>query len=166
MRRILLAALAATVALPTVVSAQSAHDTRYDQRDVRRDDRRDDRRDGQKPAAWQQQGQKPQQPPQRHSQASKPQPPREEWREHRQAHRKLYQRAPYAPPKGYRYKPVKAGAKLDHVLYARPYWVRDYATYRLPKVSKNQNYVRYGNDVLLVNTRTGRVLRVYENFFW
>jgi Ni/Co efflux regulator RcnB len=29
-----------------------------------------------------------------------------------------------------------------------------------------QRWVRYGNDVVLVNIRTGRVIEVHRAFFW
>ena len=29
-----------------------------------------------------------------------------------------------------------------------------------------QRYVRHYDDLLLVNTRTGRVIRVYNGFYW
>jgi Ni/Co efflux regulator RcnB len=44
--------------------------------------------------------------------------------------------------------------------------VNNYANFRLPRPGASQQYVRYGNDVLLVNVRNGRVIRVYRDFFW
>lgn len=173
MRRILLAALAVTVALPTVATAQSGPGAQHE---VRRDDPRGANQST-PPRQQQQTPQKPQtQPAKPQAQQQKPQVQparpqaqqahREEWQDHRKANRNLYKKKAYVAPKGYKYKAVKVGAKLDRPLYAKPYWVTNYSTYRLPKLSKNLNYIRYGNDVLVVNMTNGRVTRVYDNFFW
>ncbi len=144
MRKVLFAAVAASVLVPTMVSAQSAREVRHDQREVHRDiakgnykEAREDQREL-----------------------------REDWRDYRKAHRNVYHRKAYVAPRGMRYKAVRTGAQLNRAFYAKPYWVSNYSTYRLPRPGNNLTYVRYGNDVLLVNTRTGRVVQVYNGFFW
>ena len=52
------------------------------------------------------------------------------------------------------------------VFWGQRYWVDPY-DYYLPEPRYGfQRWIRYGNDVLLIDTRTGRVLVVYDNFFW
>lgn len=144
MRKFLLAAVAATVLVPSMGSAQSAREVRQDQREVRHDIRKGD-----------------------HQEAREDQRElREDWRDYRKAHRNVYHRKAYVAPRGMRYQTVRVGAQLNRAFYGKPYWVSNYSTYRLPRPGANRTYVRYGNDVLLVNTRTGRVVQVYNGFFW
>ena len=43
----------------------------------------------------------------------------------------------------------------------------DYSTYRLVRPGYGyQRYIRYGNDVVLVDTRNGRAVQVYNSFFY
>lgn len=144
MRKLLLAAFAASVLVPGAASAQSAREIRHDQREVRRDvargdyqEAREDRREL-----------------------------REDWRDYRRTHRGLYNRPAYVAPRGYRYRPVVIGTTLNHRFWAPRYRIGNYDAYRLPYPGRNRIYVRYGNDVLLINARTGRVIRVYNRFFW
>jgi Ni/Co efflux regulator RcnB len=44
--------------------------------------------------------------------------------------------------------------------------IADPYRYRLPRATGPNRWVRYGNDVLLVNGRTGRVVTVYNSFFY
>ena len=50
--------------------------------------------------------------------------------------------------------------------YGQRYWIADPYRYRLPRLNGPQRWVRYGNDVLLIDIRSGRVLSVYDGFFW
>ena len=73
----------------------------------------------------------------------------------------------YRGPAGYRYRPVTVGYRFAPGYYGRNYWVNDYARYRLPRPGSGyQRWVRYGNDVVLVDTRNGRTLQVYDRFFY
>jgi Ni/Co efflux regulator RcnB len=38
--------------------------------------------------------------------------------------------------------------------------------YRLRPATRNQRWIRYGNDILLVNVRNGRVLQVIRNRYY
>ena len=69
-------------------------------------------------------------------------------------------------PRGYRYRPVLAGATLNRLFWGSNYRIGNYAAYRLPYPGRNRMYVRYGNDVLLINARNGRVIQVYNGFFY
>ena len=144
MRSMVFAAVAASLLAPSIASAQSAREVRHDQREVRRDIRhgnyreaREDRREM-----------------------------REDWRDYRRAHRNVYHRPAYTGPRGYRYRPVSVGYRFAPSYYGRNYWVNDWATYRLARPGAYQRWVRYGNDVVLVDTRTGRVIAVNNGFFW
>jgi Ni/Co efflux regulator RcnB len=144
MRKILLAALAATVFVPAGASAQSAREIRHDQREINRDVR---------------QG--------RYNEAREDRNElREDWRAYRRTHRSLYNRSNYIAPRGYRYRPVSVGVVLNRLFWGPNYRIGNYATYRLPYPGRHRAWVRYGNDVVLINTRNGRVITVYNDFFY
>ena len=144
MRKLLFAAVAATMLVPSVASAQSAREVRQDQREVRRDVARGDYREAREDRREL----------------------REDWRDYRRTHRGVYNRPAYVAPRGYRYRPVVVGTTLRPAFWGPRYRVSNYSTYRLPYPGRNRMYVRYGNDVLLINARNGRVIRVYDRFFW
>lgn len=160
MRKIILAALAAATALvPVAASAQSYGEVRRSERDVR-DSRRDlvdaqrygSRRDIREA---------------RRDLRDDRRELREDWRDYRRSHRDIYTRPAYYGPSGYRYRPVAVGYRFAPAYYGRDYWVNDYARYRLPRPGYGyQRWVRYGNDVVLVDTRNGRTVRVYNSFFY
>jgi Ni/Co efflux regulator RcnB len=158
MRKILIAALVASALLPAAASAQSAREVRHDQREVNQD-RRDVRRDvarGKFDEA-------------RHDTRELREDRRElqeDWQDYRRTHRSAFRRPKYVAPRGLAYRPVTVGAHLAAPFYGRSYWVPEYASFRLPRPGANQQYVRYGSDLLLVNLRTGSVLRVIRNFFY
>ena len=144
MRMMVMAAVAAAVAVPSVANAQSAREVRHDQREVRKDVRRGHYREAREDRREM----------------------REDWRDYRRSHRNAYRRPAYRGPRGYRYRPVTVGYRFAPAYYGRNYWVNDWSNYRLGRPSRYQRWVRYGNDVVLVDIRTGRVLRVYNGFFW
>jgi Ni/Co efflux regulator RcnB len=154
----LLAAFAATALVPSVAIAQSAREVRHDRQEVRQD-----RREVHRDRAW---GDYREARQDRREVREDRRELREDWRDYRRSHRGVFHRSAYVAPRGLRYRPVTAGARLDAALYGRPYRIGDYATYRLPRPGHERTYVRYGNDVLLVNVRTGRVVRVFDGFFW
>jgi Ni/Co efflux regulator RcnB len=143
MRNVLIAALAATALVPSVGSAQTIREVRHDQREVRRDVARGNYREARRDRRE----------------------TREDWRDYRRTHRSVYRRPAYYAPRGYRYRRVGIGFTLARPFWARNYWV-DYNTYRLPPPPPGTTYVRYGNDVLLISMRTGRVIAAYDDFFW
>jgi len=144
MRKLLFAAVAATMLVPSIASAQSAREVRQDQREVRRDVARGDFREAREDRREL----------------------REDWRDYRRTHRGVYNRPAYVAPRGYRYRPVTVGVSLNRAFWAPRFRVSNYNHYRLPNPGRNRMYVRYGNDVLLINARNGRVIRVYDRFFW
>jgi len=159
----IMAALAATtlvpaIAIPVAAQAQSAQEVRQSQRELRRDQqdlrqaqRYGDRRDVREA---------------RRDVRESRREVREDWRDYRRTHRDVYRRPAYAGPRGYAYRPIAVGHRFDRPYYGNQYWVNNYSSYRLPAPARGARWVRYGNDVVLVNLRTGRVLQVYNSFFW
>lgn len=144
MRKLLLAALAASALVPAGANAQSAREIRHDQREINRDVAR-----------------------------GHPQEAREDtrelnqdWRAYRRTHRNVYTRPAFRWPRGYSYRPLTVGAVLDQLFWGPQYRISNYTTYRLPYPGPNRAWVRYGNDALLINVRTGRIITVYNDFFY
>jgi Ni/Co efflux regulator RcnB len=71
-----------------------------------------------------------------------------------------------APVRNWRYRPVTVGYRLQPSFYGSRYFVSDYSMYRLRAPGRYQRWIRYGDDLLLVNVRTGRVLQVIHNRYW
>ena len=158
MRTPIILGLMAAVALPSIAQAQSLGEARDSQRHVREErrelrqaqmygDRRDVReerrelRDAQREA-------------------------RGDWRDYRRSHRDVYRRPAYVGPRGYAYRPVGVGYRFQPHYYSSRYVIADPYRYRLPAAGRNMRWIRYGNDVVLVNARTGRVVEVHNSFFW
>jgi Ni/Co efflux regulator RcnB len=89
---------------------------------------------------------------------------KEDWREYRQKNRNAFRGTRFNAP--FRYRSFNNGVAIGSSYYAPRYRVNNYANYRLPQPGRFQTYVRHYNDVLLVNTRTGRVIRAYRGFYW
>lgn len=89
---------------------------------------------------------------------------REDWRDYRQSNRRAFQGTRFNAP--FRYRTFNTGVSIGQGYYAPRYRVNNYSNYRLPQPGRYQTYVRHYNDVLLVNTRTGRVIQAYRGFYW
>ncbi|MBA4308620.1 MAG: hypothetical protein C0429_17975 [Sphingopyxis sp.] len=89
---------------------------------------------------------------------------REDWRDYRQKNRNAFRGSRFNAP--FRYRTFNDGVSIGSSYYAPRYRVSNYQNYRLPQPGRYQTYVRHYNDVLLVNTRTGRVVRAYRGFYW
>ncbi len=148
---IILAAVAATVA-PSAAVAQQYAQTRQDRAQVRTDNRtvranrqlvRSDRR----------------------AARANRQTVRSNQRVARTAQRA---RSAYvAPVRNWSYRPVTVGYRLQPNFYGSRYYITDYATYHLQAPHNRWlRWIRYGNDLLLVNIRTGRVLQVIHYAGW
>lgn len=159
MRKIWLTALAATaLTIPAAAPAQSPKELQKDQRTVVKDQRkvrhdlaRGDFRKANKHT---------------HDLAGDRKELTDDWIDYRRKHGDVFRRGDYRGPAGYRYRGLTVGYRLTPEYYGRSYWVDDFARFRLPAPGPGQRWVRYGNDILLVNTRTGRVERVINRFFW
>lgn len=90
---------------------------------------------------------------------------RQDRRELRQDRRDIRRdRSAYvAPYRGWSYRPVSVGLTLRPMFWGDRYAVGDYGRWNLPAPRVNQRWVRYGDDLVLVNIRNGRVLRVLRN---
>lgn len=92
---------------------------------------------------------------------------RYDWHKHRQTYRYVYRPGPYyAPYSSYYYRPLLVGNYLGSSFYGSSYWLSDPWEYRLPQAYGPYRWVRYFDDVLLVNIHTGMVVDVIRNFFW
>jgi Ni/Co efflux regulator RcnB len=130
--------------MPTAASAQTRGEIRRDTQELREDQRelREDRRTGESA--------------------------RELRRDRREVMRDRNEvgrdRAAYvAPYRSWSYRAVTPGYRLQPGFYGSRYTISNYGTYRLRAPGINQRWIRYGDDLLLVNVRNGRVLQVIRN---
>ncbi len=150
MRKLIMMALMAAVAVPaSAVQAQSRAEIRHDRREVReeRQELRDARRYGDRRDI------------------------RRERRDLRDARRELREdrrdRRAYVPPyRGWSYRPVAPGYQLRPGFYSSRYYITNPGNYRLRPAGRNLQWIRYGDDLLLVNVRSGRVVQVLHNRYW
>ena len=84
---------------------------------------------------------------------------RESQRDWRRDTRYQNYRAPF------RYQQFRVGATLRPTYYAPAYRASWDSRWGVPRASRNLTYVRHYNDLLLVNERNGRVIKVYRNHF-
>ena len=151
--KLITAALAATMLLPVAAQAQTAElrrdraDIWQEQRDLNharrygdRDDVRDERRDLRNA--------------------------REEYREDRRDYRQDQRHRAERFNAPFRYQRFQPGGRIAYGYTAPRYRVHDWQRYRLARPAPGLTYVRHYDDLLLVNSRTGRVVRVYNRFFW
>jgi Ni/Co efflux regulator RcnB len=150
MKKVLTAAIAATLALGSVgiasaAEAQSRGNDRYEQRQDRRDDRRDDRADR-----------------------------RDDRRDARQDQRayarwqqsqRRYSAGRYTPPRGYQTRAWAYGQRMPANYRGSAYVVRDYNRYGLRQPPSGYQYVRSGNDVVLTAVATGLITAVIAGLF-
>ncbi len=89
---------------------------------------------------------------------------RQDWRSYKQSNRNAFRGNRFQAP--FRYRTFNSGVSIGASYYSPRYRMTNYANYRLPQPGRYQTYVRHYNDVLLVNTRTGRVVQAYRGFYW
>jgi Ni/Co efflux regulator RcnB len=87
----------------------------------------------------------------------------DDWRGGRDSNRNLYARGNWRAP--FRYQIFRTGGRIGTPYFASRYWISNPWRYRLPPVNGYQRWVRHYDDVLLVDTRRGTVLRVINNFY-
>jgi Ni/Co efflux regulator RcnB len=91
---------------------------------------------------------------------------RQELREDRQDRRDRRRTQYVAPYRDWRYSTVRPGYQLRPSFYSQRYVITNPSQYRLRAGARNQQWIRYGDDLLLVNVRNGRVLQVIRNRYW
>ena len=93
---------------------------------------------------------------------------RYDWRGHRSQYRDHYRRPGnyYAPDRYSRYSRFSIGLTIGSGFYHQNYWLNDPWEYRLPPVHGPYRWVRYYDDVLLIDVRNGYVVDVINDFFW
>lgn len=89
---------------------------------------------------------------------------REDWQDYRRDHRNAFRGAKFNAP--FKYRSFNTGARLTASYYSPRFYVNNYSSYRLKAPGYNQRYVRHYNDLLLVNVRSGTVVKVYRGFYW
>lgn len=86
------------------------------------------------------------------------------WRDYRRSHRSIYHRGRWNAP--FRYHRFRPGVRIRPAYFSSRYYIGDPGYFRLPPAGRFQRWVRHYDDVLLIDVRTGTVLRVYRDFFW
>jgi Ni/Co efflux regulator RcnB len=158
MRTPIILGLMAAVAAPSIAQAQSLGEARESQRDVR-----EARRDLREAKIYGDRGDRREA---RRDLRDARREARQDWRDYRRSHRQVYRRPAYVGPRGYVYRPVSVGYRFAPMYYSSRYVIADPYRYRLPMAHRGARWIRYGNDVVLVDIRTGRVLEVHNRFFW
>ncbi len=92
---------------------------------------------------------------------------RYDWQRYRSSNRDLFYGNRYYAPYGwnYGYRRFSVGFSLSYLLYDQQYWIDDPYSYRLPPVYGPYRWVRYYDDVLLVDLRSGQVVDAIYDFF-
>ncbi|MFN3620716.1 RcnB family protein [Sphingorhabdus sp.] len=92
---------------------------------------------------------------------------RYDWRSYRDQNRNYYRPGRYySPYRDRSYSRISIGFSLGSGYYGSRYWINDPWQYRLPAAYGPYRWVRYYDDVLLVDLRNGRVVDVIRDFFW
>jgi hypothetical protein len=92
---------------------------------------------------------------------------RYDWRGHRDRYGDYYRPGRYyAPGRHNSYSRFSIGFSIGAHWYGDQYWIADPWYYRLPPVYGPYRWIRYYNDVLLIDTRNGYVADVIHDFFW
>lgn len=170
MKKILTAAIAATLAMSSLGVASAAEaqtrgnyeqrqdrrDDRRDDRNERREDRRDDRRDDRSDRReWRQDN-------------------RDDRREFRQDQRayglwqqsqRRYNAGRYYAPRGYQQRDWSYGQRMPSYYRSNQYVVNDYSRYGLRAPPRGYHYVRSGNDVVLAAIAGGLITAVIAGLF-
>lgn len=81
---------------------------------------------------------------------------RQDWRQDR---RYSNYRAPF------KYQQFRVGSTLRSNYYGAAYRPTYDSRWGVPRAGRNLTYVRHYNDLLLVNARNGKVVKVYRNHF-
>ena len=91
---------------------------------------------------------------------------RYDWWGWRRTHHSFFHLGLYYDPFGWGYQPYEIGWRLWPAYYSSRYWISDPWYYRLPYAPPGYRWVRYYDDLLLVDTWNGEVVDVIRDFFW
>jgi len=171
MKKFIAAALLAAVAMPVALPAahaQSQREGRRDRQDVRQD-RRDVQRDQRRGNPQQARQERRDQPGSRQEvRGGRGDRDRSwgnnDWQTHRAGNRGAYARGNWRAP--FRYNNFRDGSRISAAFFGSRYIISDPWRYHLPRAGWGQTWVRHYDDLLLVDTRRGRVVRVIRNFYW
>lgn len=72
----------------------------------------------------------------------------------------------YVRPQGWYAHRWVFGETLPRLFFASDFWITDYATYGLLAPWDGYEWVRYGDDALLIDVDTGEVIRVEYGLFY
>jgi hypothetical protein len=91
---------------------------------------------------------------------------RYDWQRYRYSNRSIFSPGRYySPYRGYGYNRLSIGLVLDELFFGRNYWI-DPIYYHLPPAPPGTEWVRYYNDVVLVDVYSGEVVDVIYDFFY
>jgi len=170
MKKILTAAIAATLAMSSLGVASAAEaQTRgnYEQRQDRRDDRRDDRGD-------RREDRRDERRDDRSDRREWRQDSRDDRREFRQDQRaygrwqqsqRRYNAGRYYAPRGYQQRDWSYGQRMPSYYRSNQYVVSNYGQYGLRAPPRGYHYVRSGNDVVLAAIAGGLITAVIAGLF-
>lgn len=88
------------------------------------------------------------------------------WQDYRTRNRDIYNLPRYQARHGYNYRRLYSGFRFESVFYGSSYWISDPWSYRLPPAYGPYRWVRYFDDVALVDLRTGEIVDIIYSFFW
>lgn len=91
-----------------------------------------------------------------------------DYRSYRVQNNIVFRLNPYYAPRGwgYGYRRFSPGFTLSTFLFDQDYWIDDPYAYRLPPVWGPYRWVRYYNDALLVDVRSGVIVDAVYGIFW
>ncbi|WP_156680028.1 RcnB family protein [Sphingomonas profundi] len=91
---------------------------------------------------------------------------RYDWQGYRSSNRALYRAPRYYGPRGYDYSRWSRGYRVEPFFYGRNYWINDPYRCRLPPAYGDYRWVRYYDDVALIDLRTGLIEDIIYSFFY
>ena len=72
----------------------------------------------------------------------------------------------YRRPYGWYYRRWSYGEYLPQIFWSQDYWLTDWWLFDLPIPPYGYEWVRYGDDALLINIYTGQILEVEYGVFY
>ncbi|RYD87682.1 MAG: hypothetical protein EOP61_35075, partial [Sphingomonadales bacterium] len=88
------------------------------------------------------------------------------WQDYRKRNRNIYRQPRYEARHGYSYRRWYPGYRFDSWFYSSSFWINDPWQYRLPPAYGPYRWVRYYDDVVLVDTRSGEIVDIIYDFFF